>query len=203
MKHEVKVSKLALTFIVNHQANVVKHVDSTRYTLTKTHARVPPDGTAWVIESTDGHRAVTNMVGFSEITHDKGGVMQDMPLEFAYEFADDFKLLLKKHKNMGETFMIDVSPFAAFAVKGQFPDLQAIMPRAETLQWSISLNAEYLEEMLLAMRDTKRQTAVTLKFSGDKNPIVVTCGGSSYGVLMPVRGETQWGPSEEKASVAS
>lgn len=36
MKHEVKVSKLALTFIVNHQANVVKHVDSTRYTLTKT-----------------------------------------------------------------------------------------------------------------------------------------------------------------------
>lgn len=181
-KPSVQVSKLALTFIVQY-LKITDNAEFSRTTLHKIHARKTDDESCWVLEATDGHRLVTNMVDKTEIEHNLG---VNSELQFLDMFADDFKLLLKKHKNSGDTCMIDVSEFASKCLKDEFPDLKMVMPKAEMLQWSVSFNAEYLEEMLKAMRDHKRQTAVTLKFSGDKNPIVVTCGGSSYGVLMPI-----------------
>jgi DNA polymerase III sliding clamp (beta) subunit (PCNA family) len=55
----------------------------------------------------------------------------------------------------------------------------------------LCFNAEYLEEMLKAMRDNKKENGVVLKFNKNKkgSPIVVSIRGSqsSSGVLMQMR----------------
>lgn len=57
---------------------------------------------------------------------------------------------------------------------------------------SVSFNAEYLVDLLYAMREAKRQVGVTIKFdASDVNKAISVCvigGTEARGVLMPMRG---------------
>lgn len=185
-----KVSKLALTFVVQHLSKVVNNVEISRQTLYQTHAYKV--GTVWKLESTDGHRLVTNEVDASEIETNMGD-----SLSFRCILLPKFKLALSKAKKLYPTEMIDLEKLVETCGKNEFPDTSSLASE-NGYEWQISFNAEYLEEMLQAMRDNKRQTNVTLKMKSPTDPIKVSCGGTSYGLLMPVRGSTQWGVKEEE-----
>lgn len=189
-KSEVKLSKLGLTHVVNYMDQVTYNADISRTTLRKVRAKRVE--TIWLLEATDGHRLVSNNIDETELEHNLGDIAE---IAFNDYHLPELKLLLKREAKSGDAHMIDVSPYAVRCLKDEFPDVDTIKPRGDAYQWSISFNAEYLEEMLKAMRDTKRQVSVTLKFKDDKSPIIVECGGSSYGLLMPCRGVTQWGSS--------
>lgn len=196
-KPKIEISKLCLTFVVQHLSNVVKRSDATMYTMQRVRVRRTDDASCWIVEATDGRRIVTNMVDAPEVVTEL-----DRPLEFPLDSLDLLKLKLKQlPKHMLDSDMVDVTECEK-KLDLQFPPVETLLNRDERY-YSVCFNAEYLEQMLHAMRDHKRQTMVTLRFKDDRAPIQVTCGGSSFGVLMPCRGETSWGkPEESKEGVA-
>lgn len=188
------ISKLALKYIVQHLSKVAGR-DADSPSFLKVHAYCTD--TVWILESTDGHRLATNMVDRSEIETDLGE-----SLSFPFAYLDDFKFALSKAKNFGEDYMIDVSQITVQCGRSEFPDTKTLA--SETgYDWSISFNVEYLTGLLHAMRDDKRTACVTLKMRDPKAPIKVTCGGTSYGLLMPVRGDNTWGPYEASKAVGA
>jgi hypothetical protein len=78
-----------------------------------------------------------------------------------------------------------------------YPKYQNIIPEYKDDDcMELTFNAEYLESMLAAMRDHKRQCGVTLKFLKSEinkpmlKPILVTVSGvdsGTFGVLMPMK----------------
>lgn len=74
----------------------------------------------------------------------------------------------------------------------EYPNYKQVIPNYDDSDClELCFNAEYLEEMLKAMRDSKKQNGVILKFNKNKkdSPIIVSVRGSqsSNGVLMPMR----------------
>jgi hypothetical protein len=195
-QYQVKVSKQALTYIVQYLTTVVKNVAPYRNTLLKVVAKQTDNGEAWSLIATDGHRIVTNMVDASEIVHNFGVVECD--IQFPASFVDHYKLKLKEAKSQDDDYTIDLGDMASRCLKDdEFPVVEYYLRPNPAYEYSVSFNAEYLEEMLRAMRADKRRTQVTLRFKDSTSPIRVTCGGSSFGVLMPVRDGCAWGVSKD------
>lgn len=184
-----KISKLALGYCVNQLQYIVKGVDASRITMQQ--VRIRRMESVWVIESTDGHRWVTNEVDGTEVeTEIKGELCFDLVA------LDDLKLIQKRlNKYMLDGDMVDVGELLKPCVS--YPDTESLRGNGNGYDYQISFKAEYLETMLKAMRTNKRTEIVRLSIKGPTDPIRVTCDGASFGVLMPCRDSNSWGLSEE------
>lgn len=90
------------------------------------------------------------------------------------------------------------------AKRDTYPNYQQVIPKEADDRTLVSFNAEYLLDILNALKSNKRQTNVTLSIKDAVNPIRVTVNGTEgegserLGVLMPVRV-----PTSNKVKVAS
>lgn len=192
-----EISKQTLKFIVQFLSEVTSNAEPNRVTLQKVRARIIKG--VWLLEATDGHRMVSSNVDATEIVTDHGE-----SICFPYAYLDFLKSSLKAAKKQMDTQMINVSLYTLPCPKSDYPDTDSILPNKTGYDYEIGFNAEYLYEMLKAMRDNNNQVGVTLKIKGPRDPIIVTCNGSSNGLLMPMRvGSGQWGKNEESESVVS
>lgn len=117
-----------------------------------------------------------------------------------------FKALLKRSEaeygKHSEVVNIDVSSYINTNSGIKFPDVEMVVPKdSEYQELSIGFNAEYLFEMLKAMREENRTVGVKLKFKAlkelngenfvitglDKHSPIMIEVGSDIGVLMPMR----------------
>lgn len=169
--------------------------DATRYTLGFARVRRLVGGSVEVV-ATDGHRLVIVNLAQDAVTQ---GLKQG-----ATVLVDVGKAAVSQYKlDIKSGLPVFEFPVKFIAPEGvQFPDVDAVtrepvaMPHDSAL--SVSFNAEYLEEMLRALREDKKSTAVRLVFKEKRDadgnlsidrtaPIRVSVGGN-IGVLMPVRG---------------
>ena len=197
------IQRNVLEAIISAADNIASS-DPTRYSLN--FVQVTLDDKEYTVEATDGHRLIRRrFLRNAEIDHAPTGIygvhfdrskMLKQVLKDASKFSEDVSL-----GDYGTLFLSKTS-----GALPEFPNLSMFdknfalddryLEQVETLKKEkivdntplhrISFNAEYLREMLLAMRDHKRNETVTLIISGTTDPILVECDGNK-GLLMPVR----------------
>lgn len=192
---ETKVSKRVLNIVLNHLANTAS-TDFTRYHLNgvRIKFKVPPG--LWLIDSTNGHVLCRNEVPAADV---QTGIDGDIFIRS--EHVAMLKAKLKTvPKYAGDDFMIDIS---SEAVKDDmFPDVDQVIPRLTGDEHVVSFNAEYLYEMLKAMREDKRTVNIRLRLPANPaSPITVNIANgdsTALGVLMPIRDDVAQRAYKEK-----
>lgn len=160
-----------------------KHVasgDPTRHSLN--FVQIDVTDTEYRLEATDRHRLVRK-----SIAKDTGCESHPEPGRYGMHFdrvklAQAFIKDTDKHSNQ----MLVPGVLVTGLDLPAFPNTKQLDSLVDSDSVTISFNAQYLQEMMLAMRDSKSET-VTLKVpkTTDKAIVVECCG--SNGLLMPVR----------------
>lgn len=191
-----EITKFVLDHVVRHLSLITKNTESNRNTLHKARARLING--KWLLESTDGHRIVTNTFDQDAIITEHGD-----SICFPFAYLDFLKSSLKGVKDKSDTHMVSVSFYTLPCPKSDYPDTDHFINASTAgYNYTLSFNAEYLEEMLRAMREHKRTAMVTLSIKSPTECVRVKCGDGTLGILMPMRGlNAQWGA--QRKGVAS
>lgn len=172
--------------------------DPTRYMLQKVliekHAKDQVSVTAC-----DGHR-ITQVILINEFLANE--ISEKNPKGFLIDLAEIKRMKTMKPKfiemkfveksQSGQDLIYSLNNELNIRVElngkgGEYPDYRQATPDySKTQTTKISFNAEYLEEMLRAMRENKRETNVVIEFDTPEKPYLVHVGDRT-GVLMPVR----------------
>ena len=187
----MKVSKTFLETLINmaHCAETDKV-----YRNNLAHCRVKVIGEQLEFTTCDGHKLARRFIPLSE------NLEGTDKTEFAFEVTKEklglYKALLKTLGKYSTGAVLDFDGHEGERVK--FPDFEAVIPKGDGYEsLSVSFNAEYLMELLKAMREDSKKTQVVLSFKAvidyghinslDKMaPILVKVSGNN-GVLMPMK----------------
>jgi len=160
------------------------------------------------LTATDGHRCV-------DLVEEDADLFKALSGESVFFKDADLKVLTAALKSFDKipSFRLDATQDKVTVFIGEtpihfdrglaksYPDVDRVRPRDDAKRvLRAGLNAEYLYEMLKAMRDDKRKLGVSLEFTlessydteSDKpmlvsSPIIVKLGDNASGLLMPMR----------------